>query len=149
MPRKFTGRPPGRPPGQLTKVKKIFGQQCRELLHEEVGRDNLTLFQRTIGTLLAPVIERPPNYPVCDHCGRSDRDYLVNGRTLAETLFRLAAYAHGQPPAKLEVSLPGMEMTPEQARAQFAQLVGLVYQPEVAPKLKALPPPTVEAVPVP
>lgn len=123
-------------------MKARFGQVCRELLHEEVGRDGLTLFQRTLGTLLAPVIEHPAGVKGCEACGRTDRDYLVNGRTIAETLFKLAAYAHGQPPAKLEVKLPGVEMSPEEARAQFAQLIGLVYAPEVAPKLKQLPPPS-------
>jgi hypothetical protein len=139
----LTGRPPGRPPKSLAKTKLKFGQVCRELLHEETGRDGLTLFQRTLGTLLAPVIERPPNVPVCEACGRSDRDYLVNGRTISEVLFKLAAYAHGQPPAKLEVKLPGVDMTPEQARAQFSQLVGLVYSKAVAPRLREmqLPPP--------
>lgn len=139
MPRRLTGRPPGRPPKSIAGQKVRFGQFCRELLHEQIGRDGHSLFQRTLGTLLAPVIEHPPNVPRCEACGRTERDYLVNGRTIAEVLFKLAAYAHGQPPAKLEVKLPGVEMTPEQARAQFAELVGLVYAKGTEPTLKQLP----------
>lgn len=124
----YSGRPAGRPPKSLSTPRKRFRALCEEMLHGDVGPDGLSVFQRAIKTLLAPIIEHGPKDRPCEACGRYASDYLVNGRTISDTLFRLAAYAHGQPPAKVEVGVAGLELTPEQARAQFAQLVGVVFK---------------------